>query len=91
MSSIGHVDEARFSLFTKILWKGIYENTQGYTVIIVPSYFDYVKLKGFMSERNQSVAMISEYTDKKMCQRLRTSFEMRETDVLIITERALVF
>ena len=35
--------------------------------------------------------MISEYTDKKECQRLRTVYEMKEAPVMMITERALVF
>lgn len=35
--------------------------------------------------------MISEYTDKKEAQRLRTLYEMKELPVLMITERALVF
>jgi len=35
--------------------------------------------------------MISEYTEKRECQRLRTLYEMKELPVLMITERALVF
>ena len=35
--------------------------------------------------------MISEYTDKKECQRQRTMYEMKDKPVLMITERALVF
>lgn len=35
--------------------------------------------------------MVSEYTDKKQAQRLRTMYEQKELPVLMITERALVF
>lgn len=63
------MDEARFNLFTKQLWKGIYDDVPseqaGYTVLLVPQYFDYVKLKAFFKRRNAQVAVISEYTEKR--------------------------
>ena len=94
-SSIEQVDDARFNLFTKLLWKGIYEDvateSAGYTVLLVPSYFDFVRLKSYMKRKNAQVAMVSEYTDKKQAQRLRTMYEQKELPVLMITERALVF
>lgn len=55
-SSIEQVDDARFNLFTKLLWKGIYEDvateSAGYTVLLVPSYFDFVRLKSYMKRKN---------------------------------------
>ena len=69
MKSIEEVDDIRFNLFTKTLWKGIYEDVSsdqaGYTVLLVPSYFDYIRLKSFLKRKNAQVAMISEYTEKK--------------------------
>lgn len=68
VQSFEHADGARYTLFTKSLWKGIYEdNTSGYTVLLVPNYFDFVKLKSFFKSRNAQVAMICEYTEKKEC------------------------
>lgn len=58
---------------------------------MVPSYFDFVRLKAYFKGKNAQVAMISEYTDKKECQRQRTMYEMKDMPVLMITERALVF
>jgi len=56
VESIEHVDDTRFNLFTKQLWKGIYEELpteqSGYTVLLVPQYFDYVRLKGFFRRKN---------------------------------------
>ena len=92
VQSFEHADGSRFTLFTKTLWSSIYDdNTVGYTVLLVPSYFDYIKLKTFFKSRNAQVAMICEYTDKKECQRLRTCYENKEMPVMMITERALVF
>ena len=79
VAGIEHVDDARFNLFTKQLWKGIYEDVateqSGYTVLLVPQYFDYVKLKGFFRRKNAQVAVISEYTEKREAQRLRSLYE----------------
>jgi hypothetical protein len=60
-------------------------------VLLVPSYFDYIRLKSFFKRKNAQVAMVSEYTEKKQAQRLRTAYEQKELPVLMITERALVF
>lgn len=68
VETIADCDEARFALFTKSLWKGIYDvpaDQAGYTVVLVPSYFDYIRLKNFFKRKNAQVAMISEYTDRK--------------------------
>ena len=67
VADFGHADEARFQLFVKTLWQDIYEKSTGYTVVLVPSYFDYVRLRNYMRNKYQSVAMICEYTEKKEC------------------------
>lgn len=91
VESFEHADESRYQLFIKTLWQSIYSECTGYTVLLVPSYFDFVRLKTYFKGKNALVAMISEYTDKKEAQRLRTLYEMKELPVLMITERALVF
>ena len=67
VASIEHADDARFSLFIKTLWQPIYEESNGYTLIFVPSYFDYVRLKNHIKGKNQQVAMVCEYTEKREC------------------------
>lgn len=47
----------------------------GYTILLVPQYFDYVRLKGFFRRKNAQVAVISEYTEKREAQRLRSLYE----------------
>ena len=69
VESFEHADESRYQLFVKTLWQGIYQNCTGYTVLLVPSYFDYVRLKAYFKEKNAQVAMISEYTERKECMR----------------------
>lgn len=91
VNSFEHSDDSRFQSFTKTLWNGIYDDCPGYTLLLVPQYFDYVRLKNFIKQRNAQVACISEYSEKKQCQRQRALYENNEKPVLMITERALVF
>ena len=67
VASFEHADDARYQLFVKTLWKDIYEKCTGYTVVLVPSYFDFVRLRNYIRLKNQNVAMICEYSEKKEC------------------------
>jgi hypothetical protein len=57
----------------------------------VPSYFDFVRLRTFFKNRNAQVALISEYSEKKDCQRHRHYYESKEKPILMVTERAIIF
>ena len=52
VASFEHADEARYQLFIKTLWQGIYQACTGYTVLLVPSYFDFVRLKSYFKGKN---------------------------------------
>jgi U3 small nucleolar RNA-associated protein 25 len=52
VASFEHADEARFQLFVKTLWQDIYEKCTGYTVVLIPSYFDYVRLRNYIRDKN---------------------------------------
>lgn len=52
VDSIEHADNARFSFFTKQIWDKLYEDNPGYTVLFVPSYFDFVRLRTYFKNRN---------------------------------------
>jgi Utp25, U3 small nucleolar RNA-associated SSU processome protein 25 len=73
------------------LWDKLYEDNPGYTVLFVPSYLDFVRLRTFFKNKNAQVAFISEYSEKKDCQRNRHFYETKEKPVLMITERAIIF
>lgn len=91
VSSYEHADGARFSFFTKKIWKGLYEENQGYTILFIPHYFDFVKLRTFFKSENAQVSFISEYSEKKHCQRARHFYESGIKPILCITERAIIF
>jgi U3 small nucleolar RNA-associated protein 25 len=91
VESLEHVDDSRFGFFTKQLWDKLYEDNPGYTVLFVPSYLDFVRLRTYLRNKNAQVAFISEYSEKKDCQRSRHAYETKEKPVLVITERAIIF
>ena len=57
----------------------------------MPSYLDFVRLRTFFRNKNAQVAFISEYSEKKDCQRSRHAYETKEKPVLMVTERAIIF
>ena len=91
VASLEHVDDARFSFFTKQIWDKLYEDNPGYTVLFVPSYLDFVRLRTFFKNKNAQVALISEYSEKKDAQRARHQYETKEMPILMISERAIIF
>lgn len=60
-------------------------------MLFVPNYFDFVKLRTFLKNKNAQVTFISEYSEKKDCQRSRHLYEAGIRPILVITERAIIF
>mmetsp|Transcript_26502 Transcript_26502/g.40464 ORF Transcript_26502/g.40464 Transcript_26502/m.40464 type:complete len:103 (-) Transcript_26502:405-713(-) len=68
VSSFEHADTARFNFFSKQIWTPLYESSQkngGYTIVVVPHYFDFVKLRTYIKGLNANVSFVSEYSEKK--------------------------
>jgi hypothetical protein len=59
------------------------------TLIVVPSYFDYVRLTDYLRrpESKISYAAISEYSSNSEISRARTTFFKGKKDFLVVTER----
>lgn len=60
--SLELVDETRFNFFTKKLWQKLYENLSCYSILVTSTYFEYIRVKSFLKNKNASVAYISEYS-----------------------------
>lgn len=52
VETLEHLDDARFSFFTKQIWDKLYEDNSGYTILFVPSYLDFVRLRTFFKNKN---------------------------------------
>jgi len=90
VENIESADDTRFSYFTKKVWDAVYD-FGGYTVLFVPSYFDFIRLKQFFKNKNAQVAMVSEHSERPSAMRHRAHYEQEAKPVIMVTERALVF
>ena len=61
------------------------------TAIVVPSYLDYVQIKGRMSRLELDYVSLSEYTKSSDVSRARTKFFRGQTHFLLYTERLHFF
>ncbi|KAM0748711.1 DUF1253-domain-containing protein [Meredithblackwellia eburnea MCA 4105] len=83
-------DDARFEHFTTktlpMLLKSAVSSSQ--TIIFVPSYFDFVRLKRYLKKLdNFNFTSISEYSSTPEISRARGAFFGGKVDFLLITER----
>ncbi|KAG0230411.1 rRNA-binding ribosome biosynthesis protein utp25 [Actinomortierella wolfii] len=87
--SLVQADDARFQYFIKTMLPQLRRSalTQSHTLIFVPSYFDFVRLRNFFNENKYSSASICEYTSNANVSRARSSFFHGESAFLLYTER----
>lgn len=58
-----------------------------HTLIYVPSYFDYVRLRNHMKKEELNFASISEYSGKAEVSRARNFFRRGDKHFVLFTER----
>ncbi|KAK3833733.1 MAG: hypothetical protein JOS17DRAFT_682637 [Linnemannia elongata] len=87
--TLAQADEARFQYFISQTLPQLRRSavTQTHTMIYVPSYFDFVRLRNYFSENKYSFAAICEYTSNANVSRARSSFFHGEVSFLLYTER----
>ena len=87
-ASYAESHDARFEFFTTRVWPRLSEAGMPGLLLVTASYFDFVRLHGFLKEQRASLAVNSEYTDGANVMRARTRFRQGERKVLLYTERA---
>ena len=92
----GPIQEAantRFDFFIKKMLPTLRQGTlqKSHTLIVVPSYFDFVRIKNYLESHNYNYDAISEYTELPDVDRARHYFKSGETKFLIYSERAHFF
>lgn len=64
-SSPAECSTARLDFFKKALWPRIKQSAPRGLLLLVPHYFDYVRLRNFLLEEDAEYAELCEYTDQK--------------------------
>ncbi|KAI1317319.1 rRNA-binding ribosome biosynthesis protein utp25 [Mortierella claussenii] len=87
--TLAQADDVRFQHFITQTLPQLRRSavTQTHTMIFVPSYFDFVRLRNYFSENKYSFAAICEYTTPANVSRARSSFFHGEVSFLLYTER----
>ncbi|XP_077341839.1 U3 small nucleolar RNA-associated protein 25 homolog [Lithobates pipiens] len=85
--SVLSVIDARFKFFTDKILPQYRDAIMSHTLIYVPSYFDYVRLRNYFKKEELSFTHICEYTDKPGISRARQFFLKGQRQFLLVTER----
>ena len=82
--------EARFQYFEHHIFKKLVEHQQSHTLLYIPSYFDYVRIRNFMNKSKSSGLSICsgcEYSSDAATSRARTQFFHGHRQIMLFTER----
>ncbi|XP_053795477.1 U3 small nucleolar RNA-associated protein 25 homolog isoform X2 [Vidua chalybeata] len=85
--SITSVIDGRFQFFIDKVLPEYRDAIMSHTLIYVPSYFDYVRLRNYFKKEDLNFTHICEYTKKAAVCRARRFFLKGEKQFLLFTER----
>ncbi|KAE8600572.1 hypothetical protein XENTR_v10013317 [Xenopus tropicalis] len=81
------VIDARFEFFTSKILPQYRDAIMSHTLIYIPSYFDYVRLRNYFKKEELNFTHICEYTNRSGVSRARQFFLKGERQFLLVTER----
>ncbi|XP_042245361.1 U3 small nucleolar RNA-associated protein 25 homolog isoform X1 [Thunnus maccoyii] len=79
--------DARFQFFVDKVLPQYRDSVMSHTLIYIPSYFDYVRLRNYMKKEEMNFASICEYSSKSEVSRARHFFQKGDKQFLLFTER----
>ncbi|XP_019404972.1 PREDICTED: digestive organ expansion factor homolog isoform X2 [Crocodylus porosus] len=85
--SLVSVIDARFQFFIDKVLPEYRDAVMSHTLIYVPSYFDYVRLRNYFKKEELNFTYACEYTKKSSISRARQFFFKGERQFLLFTER----
>ncbi|XP_011312696.1 digestive organ expansion factor homolog [Fopius arisanus] len=86
-SSYGQAIEARMEYFVSKILPEYKDSIMNHTLIFVPSYFDFVKLRNYLRKEELSFVQICEYTRDAKVARARDMFFHSDANFLLYSER----
>ncbi|XP_057411547.1 U3 small nucleolar RNA-associated protein 25 homolog isoform X2 [Balaenoptera acutorostrata] len=85
--NLASVIDARFNFFVNKILPQYRDAVMSHTLIYVPSYFDFVRLRNYFKKEELNFIHICEYTQKSGVSRARHFFLQGEKQFLLLTER----
>ncbi|XP_029349830.1 U3 small nucleolar RNA-associated protein 25 homolog [Echeneis naucrates] len=79
--------DARFQFFVDKVFPQYRDSVMSHTLIFIPSYFDYIRLRNYMKKEEINFASICEYSSKSEVSRARHFFHKGDKQFLLFTER----
>ncbi|XP_044023739.1 U3 small nucleolar RNA-associated protein 25 homolog [Siniperca chuatsi] len=79
--------DARFQFFVDKVLPQYRDSVMSHTLIYIPSYFDYIRLRNYMKKEEINFASICEYSSKSEVSRARHFFHKGDKQFLLFTER----
>ncbi|XP_048831434.1 U3 small nucleolar RNA-associated protein 25 homolog [Brienomyrus brachyistius] len=87
-TSDSHMDQDnRFQFFVDQVLPQYRDAVMSHTLIYLPSYFDYVRLRNYMKKEEMKFASICEYSSRSEVSRARHYFQKGDIHFLLFTER----
>uniref|UniRef100_UPI003AAB3F5B U3 small nucleolar RNA-associated protein 25 homolog n=1 Tax=Centroberyx gerrardi TaxID=166262 RepID=UPI003AAB3F5B len=88
LSSDSFMDQdARFQFFVDKVLPQYRDSVMSHTLIYIPSYFDYVRLRNYMKKEEINFVSLCEYSSKSEVSRARHFFQKGDKQFLLFTER----
>ncbi|XP_073904513.1 U3 small nucleolar RNA-associated protein 25 homolog isoform X2 [Castor canadensis] len=85
--NLASVIDARFNFFINKILPQYRDAVMSHTLIYVPSYFDFVRLRNYFKKEELNFTHICEYTQKSGVSRARHFFLQGEKQFMLLTER----
>ena len=85
--SLQELSDARFKYFTEEIYPKFSDDMHKHTLIFIPSYFDYVRVRNYLRHLRVDFGQICEYTKKHNILRSRSAFFHGQRRHLLYTER----
>ncbi|ONK64654.1 uncharacterized protein A4U43_C07F28440 [Asparagus officinalis] len=87
-SSIVDVDDARLDYFSNKVFPKIKDSVEGGIMLFVSSYFEYVRVRNFLTSQNASFCLFGDYAEPRDISRARVWFFEGKRKIMLYTERA---
>ncbi|XP_061699169.1 U3 small nucleolar RNA-associated protein 25 homolog isoform X2 [Syngnathoides biaculeatus] len=79
--------DARFQFFVDKVLPQYRDSVMSHTLIYIPSYFDYIRLRNYLKKQEMSFASVCEYSPKSEVSRARHFFLKGDKQFMLFTER----